>query len=176
MSTENSVDIENTNTFGNYLVHGIDEIILPEAVGWFPLAPGWKVLGLIVLLLMLFQAIRLVKIWWRNRYRREALRQLSDRGKGKKLQEVVALLPHFLKITALHAYPRREVASLSGEDWLRFLDSHYSGPSFLDGAGRNLLLVAYLPEEQWKLDKEQSETLLSMSRQWIATHKEVQNV
>ena len=70
------MSVENTETFGNYLVHGIDEIMLPDAITWWPSAPGWQVLALILLAWLLLRTIRLARRWWRNRYRREVLRQL----------------------------------------------------------------------------------------------------
>jgi len=172
------MSIENTDTFGNYLVHGIDEIFIPEAISWWPSAPGWRVLGVILILLLIAQSTRWLKQWWRNRYRREALRQLGrlQQQAGTQLQDVVAVLPYYIKLTALQAYPREDVASLSGRDWLAFLDANYSGPSFSKGAGEKLLSVSYLPREQWQLNDTESETLIEMSRQWIARHRQAAHV
>lgn len=173
-----TVNIEDTDSFGNYLIHGIDEIILPDAVSWWPTAPGWKALAIIVVILLLFLCVRWMKRWWRNRYRREALRQLMQvqRQSGKQVQEVVAVLPYYLKVTALQAYPRQDVASLSGESWLAFLDKQYSGTVFSEGIGRKLLAVAYLPQDQWQLNEKESEALIRMSRLWISRHREAADV
>ena len=172
--------IENTDTFGNYLLHGIDEIILPEAIAYYPSAPGWQVLGLVIGVLIVFQLSRWAVRWWRNRYRREALQQLELASQqavaGKQLEDVVAVLPYYIKATALQAYPRQDVASLSGRDWLTFLDTSYSGPSFRDGIGEKLLAVAYLPREQWQLDDQQSKELIKISKHWIAKHRDVAHV
>jgi len=178
IKTTNSEAIENTATFGNYLIHGIDEIILPEAIAYYPSAPGWQVLGLVVGILIVFQLTRSVRRWWRNRYRREALKQLAfiERQADKRLHDVVAVLPYYLKVTALKAYPRQDVASLSGKTWLSFLDANYSGPSFCGGIGKKLLNVAYLPREQWQLDEQQINELIKMSRHWIAKHGDVIHV
>lgn len=166
--------IETTDTFGNYLIHGIDEIMLPDSISWWPTAPGWQVLGVIAALLLIVKASRLAIRWWRNRYRREVLRQLTSvqRQANNRLQDVVATLPYYMKVTALHAYPRKDVASLSGDNWLRFLDSHYSGPPFSGGIGEKLLDVAYLPPGQWQLTEQESDKLIEMSRRWIAKHRE----
>ena len=175
---EATVNIEDTDSFGNYLIHGIDEITLPEAVSWWPTAPGWKALAIIIVILLLFLCVRWIKRWWRNRYRREALRQLQQvqHHAGKQLQEVVAILPYYLKVTALQAYPRQAVASLSGDNWLAFLDKQYSGAAFSEGIGRKLLAVAYLPQDQWQLSEKDSEALISMSRSWISKHREARDV
>jgi hypothetical protein len=172
------MSIEDTDTFGNYLIHGIDEIIVPDAVPWWPSAPAWKVLGVIMVLLLMAQALRWTKHWWRNRYRREALRQLEQiqRKAGTQLQDVVEVLPYYIKVTALQAYPREDVASLSGSDWLSFLDASYSGPAFSAGTGKKLLSVSYLPREQWQMDDTESQKLIEMSRKWIARHRQTAHV
>ncbi|MGI9294648.1 MAG: DUF4381 domain-containing protein, partial [Pseudomonadales bacterium] len=125
-------------TFGNYLIRGIEEIELPESVSWLPQTIGWKVLALLVFLLAAYKFYQAAKQWWRNRYRRSALlrlKELEEEAAGDYLQ-VAAELPGLLKATALHAYPRAEVAALSGESWLDFLDAHYSGRSFRSGTGQ----------------------------------------
>jgi hypothetical protein len=172
------MNVENSDTFGNYLVHGIDEIVLPGAIAWWPSAPGWKVLGVVVIGWLLLKATRMIRRWWRNRYRREALRQLQklQQQAGDKALEVVAALPYYIKTTALQAYPRTEVASLSGETWLAFLDAHYAGPSFAEGTGRKLLAVSYLPRGQWQLDDGEANTLIRMAQQWIKKHREAGDV
>ena len=171
---ESNNAIERTDTFGNYLIHGIDEIILPDTISWWPSAPGWQVAGIIATLYLVVKASRLATRWWHNRYRREVLRQLLNvqREAGSRLQDVVAVLPYYMRVTALQAYPRQDVASLSGNDWLVFLDTHYSGPSFSGGIGEKLIAVAYLPPERWQLGEKESHALIEMSRQWIARHKE----
>jgi hypothetical protein len=170
--------VENSDSFGNYLIHGIDEVILPDPIAWWPTAPGWQVLGVFVLVLLVYQSGRAVKRWWQNRYRREALRQLAlvQEQADNQLQDVVAMLPYYLKVTALQAYSRQDVASLSGTAWLMFLDTHYSGPSFSTGVGQKLLSVAYLPRRQWQLNDQESDTLIRMSRRWIAEHREFAHV
>ena len=172
------MSVENTDTFGNYLIHGIDEIVVPESISWWPSAPGWQVLGVVVATGFTLLVIRWTKRWWRNRYRREALRQLDQiqQRAGSNRQSVIAALPFYMKTTALQGYPRQDVASLSGSDWLAFLDAHYSGPSFCKGVGKQLLSVAYLPQERWQLDDSQSRQLISMSRRWIAKHRQASRV
>lgn len=171
------MNVENSDTFGNYLVHGIDEIVLPQAIAWWPSAPGWKVLGVVAIAWLLRQAVRMVRRWWRNRYRREALLQLQQLQQANtNVQNVVATLPYFIKVTALQAYPRAAVACLSGESWLAFLDAHCSGTTFCEETGRKLLAVSYLPRAQWQLDEVESNTLIRMARDWIKNHREAVDV
>ncbi len=170
------MNIENTDTFGNYMIHGIDEIILPEAVSWWLSAPGWQFLGFFLGVVLLVYIWRLTKRWYQNRYRRKALQLLEQLEQNTSLTEIIAKLPFYIKTTALHAYPRTDVASLTGNDWLAFLDDHYSGPSFQQGTGRHLLTISYQSSDKWQFNDDEATQLLNMSRQWIANHKVVNHV
>jgi len=44
-------------------------------------------------------------------------------------------IPALLKWTALEAFPQSDVAGLSGEPWLAFLDKTIGGKNFTDGEG-----------------------------------------
>jgi len=120
---------------------------LPDAIGWWPLAPGWwLVIALLVLGLglLLRDALRRHS---RSRARRHALRQLEQytaafAGHGDAVTlgiEVSELLRR-----AMLAYaPRGDVAGLTGEAWLAWLDRDLAEPRFLEGAGRSLLDLPY---------------------------------
>ena len=158
--------------FGNYLIQGIEEIQLPEPASLLPQTLGWKILALLILLGAVYLVYRGGRQWWRNRYRRSALRTLKNieqAAKGDHLR-IVAELPWLLKATALQAYPRIDVAALSGTDWLVFLDAHYSGPAFCAAMGQKLLVVAYQPAAQWQLQPQDAENLISMCRRWLSQH------
>ncbi len=95
-------------------LHNLREIILPPPVPWWPLAPGWWLLFAAIAVAALAFAFRLFR-WWRvNAYRRAALRELAIAGDVTAIAEV-------LKRTALVAYPRKNVAALSGAAWLAWL-------------------------------------------------------
>ncbi|MFQ5345963.1 MAG: DUF4381 domain-containing protein, partial [Mariprofundus sp.] len=106
------MNIEHSDTFGNYLIHGVDEIILPDGISWWPSAPGWKVLGVVLALWLIWQGAAWLKRWWRNRYRRQVLQELAQlqAEAGEQWHRVVSALPFYLKATALQAYPRLLVA------------------------------------------------------------------
>ncbi len=161
-----------SQTFGNYILHGIEEVHLPDPVSWWPQTIGWKVLGLLALILLSYGIYRQIKIWWRNRYRREALKQLASlEASAADWQSVVRQLPTLLKLVALQVYPRSDIAVLSGPSWLYFLDAQSSGVSFCDKAGEQLLVVAYQAEEHWMLDEADARELISRVRFWISNHQ-----
>lgn len=51
---------------------------LPPDASWFPLPPGWTVLGLMLMLAMIIALLILLARFRRNRWRREARKQLSQ--------------------------------------------------------------------------------------------------
>lgn len=142
------------------------DIHLPEAVGLWPLAPGWWIL------IALFLALVAGSIWyWRKRvismaFKREALSQLealNDLRDNNGLQYVQALNA-LLKQTALTAHARAEVAALSGQQWLEYLDQHFSQSAFVSGAGRCLADAPYKPS----LATEELSALHLLAQQWIS--------
>jgi hypothetical protein len=139
------------------------DIHLPAPVGWWPLAPGWWLLLVGIPLLVML----LVWLWrWlrRKTVKKLALLELESiersaldaRGKTQQL----AIL---LRRTCLSVYPREQVASLVGEDWLVFLDGTFGkGKAFSTGAGRLLIEAPYRRECQGDID-----ALLSLCRAWL---------
>jgi hypothetical protein len=120
---------------------------LPDAVGWWPLAPGWWLV--IALLVLGFGLLLRNALQRRSRSaaRRHALRQLAqytsafaEHGNAITLGIEVSEL---LRRAMLAYAPRADVAGLTGEAWLAWLDRDLAQPQFLKGAGRTLLDLPY---------------------------------
>jgi hypothetical protein len=76
-----------------------------------------------------------------------------------------------LKWTALAGFPRSEVAGLTGEKWLAFLDKSLGERNFTEGEGRLLSELAYAPEQRIAQLSDQSISgLLQFVRRWIRRH------
>ena len=123
------------------------DLHLPEAVGWWPLAPGWWVLLGIAVGLCAWAALRAWQRWQRNAPRRFALRELTNCEKayaqhGNPIQ-LAADLSALLRRGMLAYAPRREVAGLTGEAWLEWLDRGMPLPYFATEVGRSLLALPY---------------------------------
>ena len=126
---------------------GLRDWHLPNPVSWWPPAPGWwLVAGLLAL-----GSVLAVRWWWRWRWQcasaRSALRQLdvlkttlATDGDRRRFMVGVSQL---LRRLALVRFPREQVAGLSGDAWLGFLDATGGGSSFAQGAGRVLAESAY---------------------------------
>jgi hypothetical protein len=90
------------------------DIAMPPPVSFWPPAPGWWVVGAACLAAGCLAVAAVVRHRRRNAYRREALRELASADAS----DISAIL----KRAALAAFPREQVASLSGPAWLAFLD------------------------------------------------------
>jgi len=123
-------------------LQNLNDIVVPAAVPWWPPAPGWYVLLGVVAAVAAWLAVRYWRRRRRNRYRRQALLELSsirNFSSGEKLRR----LPALLKRAALSVWRREEVASLTGPAWHRFLDESAGTDQFCSGAGDTLDRLAY---------------------------------
>lgn len=110
----------------NQALAQLKDIHLPADVSWWPLAPGWYVLLVLMIVLVFFSA---VFYWhWRNQRlsKKQALKILSayqeQYQNGQNPQLVCAQISELLKRVALVYFPRHQVASLTGDAWVAFLD------------------------------------------------------
>jgi len=114
-------------------------------------------------------AALLVTGWWlirRLRQRRREARILSelDALSESSPAEAATQISTLLRRVALMRFKRIDVASLSGNDWLSFLDSTGGNGGFVKGAGRELATVPYAVPDNTDPN---NEALLSLARQWI---------
>lgn len=127
------------------------DLHLPEPVGWWPLAPGWWVLLILLALLLGYGLYRAYLRRRHNAPRRFALRELARYESdflehrnpvllGKQLSELLR--------RGMLAYARREeVAGLTGEAWLEWLDRGMPLPYFHTDGGKSLLQLPYRDPE-----------------------------
>jgi len=157
-------------------LQNLHDIISPQPVSWLPPAPGWYALGLSLFLLCSWFSVQKYLAWKRNKYRREALIELDEIGKqlagNAKYQQLLPQLPQLVKRTAIAAYGRNLVASLTGNDWLAFLDKTGSTHLFTKGSGQLLNDCSYLPAAQLaQFSREQVAGLQKAVFYWIRKHK-----
>jgi len=87
-------------------------------------------------------------------------------GGGGASGSFVDTLALLVRRTALAAFPREEIAALTGPTWLAFLDRHYGGREFSRGVGRALSLSPYEPQQS----NADTRPLIDLVRRWIRTH------
>lgn len=144
---------------------------LPDPVDWWPPAPGWWVLTILIIAVL----SALVHWLWKQHRGRAALRQarrelLQLRTEHTRNADDAALLrglSRLLRRFALARFPREQVAGLSGEAWLAFLDQYGVGDTFSKGPGRILLDAPYRRDSQVN-----GTMLLDLVQAWIQRNPE----
>lgn len=150
------------------------DIALPPPVSMLPATWGWAALFGLVALVLAAVLWRWLRRYKRNRYRREALAELSrfekeiDQPSGRR--HAMQSLPALLKRTALAAWQRDTVASLSGNEWSGFLKTH-AGKARIEGeAYRFFAEGEYRPATLAAMDEATARQRLAAARQWIEGH------
>lgn len=131
----------------------------PPPVAMTPQTAGWAVLAGLLIGALAWAGWRAWRRWRANAYRRAALAELRAAGDDP------AAIAAILRRAALAAWPRPQVASLTGADWLHFLDATGGGGSFHDGPGRVLARAPYCAGTP------PSPGLAELAALWIRRHR-----
>ena len=119
------------------------DIHVPEAPGFWPPAPGWIVLCGFVAVLGLAAAVMAARRWRAGRFRRQALASLQSlharHVAGAPDTEIAIELSALIRRVALARRPREEVAGLTGDRWLAWLEATLPG---IGASARTALLEA----------------------------------
>jgi len=123
------------------------DLHLPEMIGWWPLAPGWWFLIVLVASGLGYLLYQSFMKWRQNAARRIALKELariqSEFKQGVDDISLAIELSELLRRTMLAYAPRNEVAGLTGESWLRWLDRGLDDKPFSEGSGHNVESLPY---------------------------------
>lgn len=153
------------------------EIVVPEPVGFMPQTVGWLILFILLLALISWWALRRYRRWQANYYRRSALAELEVLREHMLQADHRAVslssLAILVKRTALHSFPREEVAALSGRDWLQFLADSTAVVTFEGKTGSLLAELEYAPPEsiETECSKEEVSELTRALKDWIQHHQ-----
>jgi len=99
------------------------DVIIPPAVGLFPLAEGWYMLLALIAALFIYLGVNALRVYLHESYRREALAELSLIHRLEDDSVRFHRLLRLLRRTALAAYGRERIAAMEGEAWWSFLNS-----------------------------------------------------
>lgn len=125
----------------------LKDIHLPHPVSLWPAAPGW-----IMVFFMLIGCIGyLFSAWYQRHQKKKAIKfALSKLKKLKDLMSenseninIAAELSTLIRRAALYYFRREEIAGLSGNDWLNFLNRSGNTTQFTQETGRLLIDAPY---------------------------------
>ena len=154
--------------FGNYALGDFVEVVAPTAVSWLPQTVGWFWLGMALLAFGLYRGWLKLRHWYRNRYRREAEARLQNLAAESDGYELVCEINRLLKLTAMVAFSRQQVARLSGADWTEFLNRQCQSPAFSPDQAR---LLAVGPYGAMTVDQAGARQLIAASLNWVRQHE-----
>lgn len=144
------------------IVAQLEPLRTPQAIGWWPPAPGWWVLALLLL-----AALAALGRWAWRLYRRGApLRQARARlaeiaQSAATAEERVARLAALQRQVAIRVAGRGACAGLTGAEWSAFLNRLPRGERrYFDDA---LAELPYRPEVR----EDESARALNATRDWL---------
>ena len=143
----------------------LKDIHLPSTVGFWPLAPGWYVVIALVFALLAFIIGWSYKRYLNARAKKHALILLQiyikEYEKDCNSQLMSARISELLKRVALVYFPRNQVASIHGLEWINFLNTTSRGYDF-SHVKSELLDSPFRLNEQVDLYP-----LIDLTRRWI---------
>ncbi len=147
----------------------LKDIHLPEPITWWPPAPGWWLL--VVLSLLACYAIFLVfkQFKKQNAFKTagKMLLAIKHQQHEDPVQTLVAVSA-LLRRVAISIDARSEVASLSGQAWLSYLDKTFKDAPFSNGVGRCLADAQYRPVVAEDTDFDE---LFKLCERWLKQQK-----
>lgn len=159
----------------NYMLRNMSEVTIPDHVSWFPQTIGWKVVAAILIVVSLYYVIQSIRLWWNNRYRREAMALMTVMQASINSTSMPLSLPLdiFEVMKAVLVYLNPQKANAFGEKFLTDLDDYRSlkNAVFNDALGQKWMRS--LVQKQHSLSKQELSALMTLCQQWLVEHGEL---
>ncbi len=153
----------------------LHDIVVPDPAPFWPPAAGWYLLGTLLVIALGWLIVQSVKRWFRNQYRRVAMNHLHRLRQStlasNQPSTLVSAINQILKRTALAAWPREQVAALSGESWWNFLQRTGGMRSLTPEQKGTLENIAFSSTRSGELSSENLNQLFELAEHWIRTHR-----
>lgn len=124
----------------------------PAEPPWWPPAPGWWLVALLAVALLVLALRHLPGAWRRWKLRRRLMKALDASTRPAEVSQL-------LRIAALERFPQAQVAGLHGERWLAFLEQC--------APGRFAGLRAAVTEAPYRAEGGDAAALREAARGWL---------
>lgn len=153
------------------------DIHLPEPVTFWPPAPGWWVLLVLILIGLVFLYRHAIAAMIQRRKLANTLRELDeayenyeelaafDHKQNQAGLDYLANVNILLNRVALVFYPDTPAGQLTGSAWLSFLDQHGNTTDFSTGAGT--LLADGIYRRNFDTNNSDAKALHALAKKWI---------
>ncbi len=143
----------------------LKDIHLPEPVSFWPPAPGWILLAVllplsIALLIYVYNRLKQQTV---SKSAAKLLAGIRSESPTDSRQTLVALSA-LLRRVAISTTGRADVAALNGPAWLAYLDTPFPDAPFSQGKGRCLADAHYRPVPPTETDMDE---LFKLCERWI---------
>jgi hypothetical protein len=156
------------DVFGNYALGEFVEVVSPGDISWLPQTTGWLWLGAALLAVLVHYGWKRLRRWYHNRYRREAAARLKQLAQAGPQDSWLTELNKLMKLTALAGFSREQVARLSGQEWIDFLNRQCASPTFSPDQGR---LLAHGVYEHTAVADSTRQALFGACLNWVQQHR-----
>ena len=149
----------------------LQDIHLPEPIGWWPSAPGWWLLTVLVVVALTFTIICIVRKHRNNLYRRQALAELEYLYRSNKSHP--AIFSHqllaLIRRTTIAAYPAAQLAPLPTRELLEAISDDENGTGFSCELRQQIDMLAYRKAPEYPASF--SDDIYQATRQWLKRHR-----
>lgn len=153
-------------------IPALEQFIEPTPIRFTPDAPGWYVVGGVLLVVLLCVAFFIYRHYRKNLYRRVALRWLEQEEKrfsnNREYVRMVYAADMLAKRISIQVYGRENTASLQGAEWIDHLNKTSPLVSF-STADERVIRTVYESEPQ--VNEQEASEFLSKIKRWIKKHR-----
>ena len=150
------------------LLSQLRDIHTTPELPWWPPAPGWWVLALLLLFVLGWLGRRVLRHYRVYQRRKQMLAWVDHLNASidpeRHPQAYLSTLNRIFKLVALRAFPEDKCAALAGQDWVVFL----KGQIKTSQPGASLEVLASGPYDP--APKFDPGTLSELTRSWIRQH------
>ncbi len=155
-------------TIAQASLDNLHDIIVPDAIGVFPLASGMLIILLLSLSLLFHFIVLAYKHYRANQYKRDSLDELQKVSFASR--ENLLTILSLAKRVGIFVYGRERVASLSGKSWWAFMQEHSKAK--IDKNLQNEI-DSFLYDDTKLIDEKGFRVVFRFVKSWI---KEASNV
>lgn len=150
------------------LLSQLRDIHTAPAAPWWPPAPGWWVLALLILLTLAWLIRRAIGRYRDHKRRKQMLGWVDFLNEmvdpENEPQAYLSMLNRIFKLIALRAFPHQHCAGMKGQEWADFLIEKIKNPRSAESL--NVLASGpYDPAPQFD-----PEIMCELTRTWIRQH------
>lgn len=145
------------------------DIHIPDAISWWPLAVGWWI-TLVLIPILLWISFKVYKYLTQKTAVKTAKKLLAQlkQDRTKTEAQMLAEISALIRRVAMSVAPREECASLTGQEWLEYLDKSLKDNAFTQGIGQCLADVSYRKNKNEKINVPE---LINLTERWLKVQK-----